>query len=57
VRVAVLIVALAFLILFAALTLTVISQHGLDVLSVAALVILAMMGFGIVGALRHPPEE
>jgi hypothetical protein len=57
VRIAILLVALAFLIVFAALTLTVISQHGLDVLSVAALAILALMGFGIVGALRHPPEE
>jgi hypothetical protein len=47
---------LAFVIVFAGLTIAVIVKHGLDVLTVASVVILGMFGFGIVGALRNPPE-
>ena len=52
-----LIVALAFVGLLAALTIDVASRTGFDVLTGAAIVILAMFAFGIVGALRHPPDE
>jgi hypothetical protein len=53
----ILLVALAFIIVFAALTLAVISQHGLDILTVISVLILGLMAVGIVGALRNPPDE
>ena len=40
---------------FAVMTLTVIADTGLDVLSVVALLIVAMLLFGLYGALRNPP--
>ena len=43
--------------LLAALTLSVLVREGPDVLVAASLLVLALFGFGIVGALRHPPEE
>jgi len=57
VRGVVLIVALAFVALLAALTIDVASRTGFDILTGAAILILAMFAFGIVGALRHPPDE
>jgi len=57
VRGVVLIVALAFVGLLAALTIDVASRTGFDILTAAAILILAMFAFGIVGALRHPPDE
>ncbi|MCW3041434.1 MAG: hypothetical protein JWM31_3339 [Solirubrobacterales bacterium] len=47
---------LAFIVLFSGLTIAVIVKHGLDILTVVSVVILAMFGFGVVGALREPPE-
>lgn len=52
----VLILVLAFVVVFAGLTITVIVRTGLDILSVTSLVILGMIGFGVTGALRQPPE-
>lgn len=49
-------VVLAFILLFAGLTVSVIVRQGLDVLTVVSIVILGMFVFGIVGALREPPE-
>jgi hypothetical protein len=49
--------ALALTTFFAALTLDVIARTGLDVLSLSSLLVLALLGVGIVGALRQPPEE
>ncbi len=54
---AILAAALAFIVLLGALTLSVALEHGPDVLTVASLLVLAMFAFGIVGALRHPPDE
>jgi hypothetical protein len=48
--------ALAFIVLLAFLTASVIARDGLDVLSAISLLVLAMLGFGIVGALLNPPE-
>ena len=48
--------ALAFIALLAGLTIAVTVQHGPDILTVASLLVLAMFAFGIVGALRNPPE-
>jgi hypothetical protein len=33
------------------------ARHGLRLLAVPTLVVLALFTIGIVGALRHPPEE
>jgi hypothetical protein len=32
-------------------------RHGLDVLVVISLVVLALLGFGVLGALLHPPDD
>ena len=53
---AILAAALTFIVLLGALTLTVAIQTGPDILTVGSLLVLAMFAFGIVGALRHPPE-
>lgn len=41
---------------FAAMTLVVIAESGLDILTLTSLAIVAMVLFGIYGAFRHPPE-
>ena len=56
-RTAILASALGFIALLGALTVNVLVREGPDVLVAASLLILALFGFGIVGALRHPPEE
>jgi hypothetical protein len=56
-RTAVLLAALALIGLLAFLTLSVMLREGVDVLVVISLVILAMFGFGVVGALTNPPER
>ena len=52
-------VALVFIVLFAALTIDALIRRGGAVLvpGVLSLLVLALFGFGIVGALRHPPDE
>jgi hypothetical protein len=55
-RQAILIAALAMIGLLGFLTLSEVAQHGVDVLTVVSAIVLAMFGFGIVGALREPPE-
>ena len=49
--------ALAFIALLGGLTIAVAVEHGPDILTLASLLVLAMFAFGIVGALRHPPDE
>jgi hypothetical protein len=56
-RTPVLVAALAFIALLAFLTVDVIAQRGFDVVVGLSLLVLAMFAFGIVGALRHPPDE
>ena len=53
---AILAAALVFIALLGGLTITVAVQHGPDVLTVGSLLVLAMFAFGILGALRHPPD-
>ena len=48
--------ALAFIALLGGLTIAVALEHGPDILTVASLLVLGMLGFGILGALRQPPE-
>jgi len=49
-------VVLVFIAALAGLTIQVAVTEGFDVLTVLSLLVLALFGFGIVGALRHPPE-
>ena len=56
-RTAVLGLSLALIGLLAFLTVTVMVREGIDILVVASLVILALLGFGVLGALTSPPPE
>jgi hypothetical protein len=49
-------IVLVFIVGLGALTIQVAVTEGFDVLSALSLLVLALFGFGIVGALRHPPE-
>ena len=49
--------ALAFIALLAGLTVADAVNNGVNVLTIGSLLVLAMFGFGILGALRHPPHE
>ena len=49
--------ALALIAFLAFLTLSVAIEHGVDVLVVVSLIILAMLGFGVLGALTTPPDD
>ena len=55
-RTAALVGTLAFVAMLAVLTIDVMVRTGVDVLVVASLVILAMIGYGVLGALLNPPE-
>jgi hypothetical protein len=56
-RNAVLAAALALIGLLAFLTLRVAIDEGVDVLVVISLIVLALLGFGVLGALTTPPDE
>ena len=56
-RTAALVSALLFIGLLAALTIDVMVRTGFDVLVVLSLIVLAMAGFGVIGALLHRSEE
>jgi len=58
-RTVILVVALVFIGLFAGLTIDALVRRGTAVLvpGVLSLLVLALFAFGIVGALRHPPDE
>jgi hypothetical protein len=51
------VVVVVFVILFGAMTIDVVARTGFDVITALALVVLALVGFGIIGALRNPPNE
>ncbi len=53
----ILLIAFLFIVGFGYLTLDEAAKHGVDVLTVISLLVLALFGFGIVGALRQPPDE
>jgi hypothetical protein len=48
--------ALAMIGLLTFLTISDAARHGFNVLTVVSVIVLAMFAFGIVGALREPPE-
>ena len=56
-RTLVLLASLSIICLLAFLTITVAVDEGIDVLVVVSLVILALLGFGVLGALTSPPPD
>jgi hypothetical protein len=56
-RTVILAAALGFIALLGGLTVYELARNGPDVLTVGSILVLAMFGFGIVGALRHPPRQ
>jgi hypothetical protein len=56
-RRAILIAVLIFTLALGFLTLDVLIRTGPDVLTLTSLVIVAMFAFGVVGALREPPDR
>jgi hypothetical protein len=52
----VLAVALAFVAGLLALTVLAAIEGGVDVLTALSALVLALLGLGIAGALRHPPD-
>jgi hypothetical protein len=56
-RTAILAVALVFTAALMFLTVHAAIQGGPDILTVLSAVVLVLFGFGIVGALLHPPEQ
>ncbi len=53
----VLVASLALIALLGFLTISVAVKEGVDVLVVISFVILAMLGFGVLGALTHNPDD
>ena len=49
--------ALLFIGVFAALTIAEIAAHGLNTLTVISALVLGLIGTGVIGALRTPPER
>ena len=49
--------ALTLIAVLTFLTVAAMVQDGVDVLTVVSIVILALFGFGVVGALTQPPDE
>ena len=49
-------VVLVFTVILGVLTIEVAIDDGVSILTVLSVLVLALFGFGIVGALRHPPE-
>jgi hypothetical protein len=57
-RAAALVGTLALICLLAALTISVAVDDGVDVLVVVSLIVIALLGFGVLGALTSaPPDE
>jgi hypothetical protein len=55
-RNALLIGGLVFVGLFAAMTIAIAVQYGVDVLTVAALIVVVFLALPLIGALRNPPK-
>jgi hypothetical protein len=56
-RSAITIIALIFVCGFGFMTVYVILRSGLDLLTALSLIVLALMAFGILGALTEPPDK
>jgi hypothetical protein len=55
-RLALLAVGAVFCLAFGAMTLSVIADSGLDILTVTSLAIVALILVGLYGAMRNPPD-
>ena len=53
----VLVLALGLIALLAFLTLSELVQNGVDPLVIISLLVLAVLGFGVIGALTAPPDD
>ena len=49
--------SLAMICLLAFLTISVAVEDGIDILVVVSVILLALLGFGILGALTSPPPD
>jgi hypothetical protein len=49
--------ALTLIVVLTFLTVALMVQDGVNVRTVVSLLLLALIGFGVVGALTHPPDE
>ena len=49
--------SLAIICLLAFLTISVAIEHGVDILVVVSIIVLALLGIGILGALTTPPPD
>lgn len=54
-RTAILVAVLAMIVVLGGLTVVVVVRNGPDPLTVVSLLVLALLWFGILGALREPP--
>ena len=52
-----LIAVLVFILGLAALTIEVALREGIEPLTLLSMLVIALFTFGIVGALRHPPDD
>jgi amino acid permease len=55
-RLAVLALALAFIVGFAALTVRAVAETGFTLASLLSVLILVLLAVGIIGAMRNPPR-
>jgi hypothetical protein len=49
--------SLVIICLLGFLTITVAIEYGVDILVVVSLIVLALLGFGVLGALTSPPPD
>ena len=49
--------SLAIICLLASLTVIVAVEDGVDILVVVSVIVLALLGFGVLGALTSPPSD
>jgi hypothetical protein len=49
--------SLALICLLAALTISVAVDEGVDILVIISLILIALLGFGVLGALSSPPPD
>ena len=52
----VLTVGVLFCVLFLTLTIGVVADSGLDILTVTSFVIIGLLAIGLIGAIRNPPQ-
>jgi hypothetical protein len=50
-------IAVVFIVLLSYLTVVDFAKYGVTIVGILALLIIVLFTIGIVGALRHPPEE